>query len=470
MKQKLSMFEKRFYIEGEVLTDNNSGRKIVLDEIGLDFFNIHLKSPNNDIAIQQIVELYNVDLKTAKNDFEEFLDELYQKNNCVGSILPGIDHVVLEPTSSCNGGCPHCYHSYHGNTWSREQKMSILSTLNDRNIKSVSITGGEVFSKHYIEEFFELVENLNELNINIGSISTNATFITEQLAGRIKNKIRKSTVFRISLDALESDLLARVRPGYKALEDPYFPIKILDNLGFPLVFTTNIFRQESSSILNIAEYLRRFKNIQSWNLRMAVPVHPGESGWSKRTQGNFDNRPSPDFQLDKYKAILFAHSENPYQYEIRLGNYLSTFFLVHPQSLPFFDGQDHPCREDKILMTIKSDGIITQCPILSELEPSLTMDYNIFDTSDDYKSHLPLSPLNIWEMECKSCKFLTVCGGGCRLYSMAYNNDLLGCDLTAFELWNWIYEDNDDIFSRLWPAFHKKVKNTILENEGFIKP
>jgi len=132
---------------------------------------------------------------TPRAEYRRFLELIDQGQRCEGSILPGRHHAVLEPTAACNGQCPHCYHGDRSSRWPREQFAAILDQVRGGGIKSVSITGGEVFSAHFADAFFDLARELEERRVTIASVSTNATFLTEQIRDRVLAAIPRTTVF-----------------------------------------------------------------------------------------------------------------------------------------------------------------------------------------------------------------------------------------------------------------------------------
>ncbi|MGH3620262.1 MAG: SPASM domain-containing protein, partial [Sciscionella sp.] len=314
------------------------------------------------------------------------------------------------------------------------------------------------FSAHFVDAFFDLIDTLDVEGVSVASVSTNATFLTEHVRDRVLARLPRSTVFRVSLDALRSDLLDRIRPGYRTLADPYGPIGDLDNAGFPLVFTTNLWSQTPAEVTEIGEYLRTYSGISAWNIRLAVPVHHG-NGERTRTAARqrqlFGVRPSPQLPLRHYAAILRAHAERPFDFPVRMGNYLMTTLLSNPHALTAHP-PGHPCREDAQLVTVKADGRVTQCPILTELDPTMTSG-PILEAEPDLLNHLPLTDLHTDAMVCATCTLRPVCGGGCRLYSMAYDRGLTGCDEPARALLSWILTDPTGLIRQHWPDYHVRM-------------
>lgn len=450
-------------IGDDVLHDRVSGRKHVLNKTSRVFWRIMCEHGSGPAAAAAIASRFTIPPERAAADFERFIDELDQQQRCAGSILPGRDHAVLEPTSACNGQCPHCYHATRNEHWPAERISEILATIRAEGVRSVSLTGGEVFSAHYTGQFFQLAAALRAEGIELASVSTNATFLTEDIRDRILSEISPTTVFRISLDALHSDLLDRIRPGYRRLADPYAPIRDLAERGRPLVFTTNLWTQPISELLDIGDYLRQYPQVQAWNVRLSVPVHHGDGERTRtaaRKRQLFGLRPDVRLPLRYFAAILERHAANRYPFPVRMGNYLATSLLEHPQALTAM-GPGHPCREDEHLVTVKASGQITQCPILSELAPELSAGSILDDDASGFTQRLPLAELHTDTMACVRCPVLPVCGGGCRLYSMAYDGGLSGCDEPARALLVWILADPTGVLRAHWPGYHSRMREFV---------
>ncbi|MDQ7982483.1 radical SAM protein [Paraburkholderia sp. SARCC-3016] len=451
------------------MSDAVSGVKYVLDRTGIEFFRIFEQFGDTPGGVDAIAQRFLIDINQARRDYDAFLRRLDQAQHCRGSTLPGQYHAVLEPTAGCNGGCPHCYHSNHKDQWPLDRYDTVLEQLERAGIRSVSITGGEVFSTHFVERFFPLVDRLRERGFSIASVSTNATFVTETVRDRILAEISKDTVFRISLDAVDSDLLDRVRPGYRKLADPYGPIADLDNADYNLVFTTNLSVQTVTGVLEIAEHLRRYSNITTWNVRSAVPMRTTDIDRASQARAKrielHRALPDPSMPIPYYHAILERHADTPFAFDILMGNFLTTSSLAHPAVLEPRTGSN-PCHDDEELMVIKANGMVSQCPALPELDSSLQAG-SLFEPNDalelsrDYAQHLPLAGLDTTTMVCRNCEFRSFCGGGCRLYSLAYGQTLTGCDLPAKALLDWIKDDESLLFRRNWPAYHARFVSMI---------
>jgi len=211
------------------------------------------------------------------------------------------------------------------------------------------------------------------------------------------------------------------------------------------VFTTNLFHaQPVEAVLEIGNYLRQYRGIKAWNVRMAVPVHHGDGERARspaRRRQLLGTRPSPALGLRYYQAILEAHAASEFPFDVRMGNYLMTSCCA-------------PRRADRLRRRPSLPGgpvprdseghrDVTQCPILTELAPDLTLGSgrSSVHLGDGFEADLPLAGLDTATMACHTCPLLAVCGGGCRLYALAYDQGLEGCDLPARALLSWLVTD-----------------------------
>ena len=170
------------------------------------------------------------------------------------------------------------------------------------------------------------------------------------------------------------------------------------------MFTTNLFHaQPVEAVLEIGDYLRQYRGIKAWNVRMAVPVHHGDGERARspaRRRQLLGTRPSPALGLRYYQAILEAHADSEFPFDVRMGNYLMTSLLCNPAALTAFGG-GHPCREDQYLVTVKATGDVTQCPILTEPAPDLTLGSGRdgVHLGDGFEADLPLAGLDTSTMK-----------------------------------------------------------------------
>jgi radical SAM protein with 4Fe4S-binding SPASM domain len=440
MKVNLS----KYTISKDVLTNELTSKTYHLDEVGIEFFEICQSYGELTKAAKYLSGRYDIDRKQALADLNEFLVSIDLTPAGNGSVMPFEHHAVLEPTSRCSGGCRHCYHSSHGVDWNIEFEKEMPSILQLNNVSSVSITGGEVFSRHYLPRLYDLLQDLRSININVTSISTSGLFFSDEILHNLSKLINKNTVIRISMDTVSSGELINTRPGYLRLQSHLAPLELVFDSGYPVVVTTVVHNKNANEVIKIGEFIRKFDSVQVWNIRSAIATR------QKKTRNSIES----NFHETVMSEILRQHASRRYKFEFRLFNVLSSQFLENPKLLPSYSITDHPCRDEQNLITVKSNGTITQCPILPELDES-------YASSPDKWTPL-LANLSLKEMPCKQCRLISVCGGGCRLYALA-NGLLDDCDLVSKHAIEWLERDPHGLLKNNWLDFYgllcKRIQN-----------
>ena len=188
-----------------------------INQTGKEFILTYLNYGLSEQSIQFLTKKFNIDKKIIKNDYFNYIKQLNKQCKINIEQLPFLHHLILEPTNECSAHCIHCFHqSKNKYSWSKKEINNFIKFFKDYGIKSVSITGGEIFSPHYVENAKYLINNLYSNNIDISTISTNGMFLTKELCDWLKNNLNlKKVIFRISLDTIGIKNVVIIRPGYK---------------------------------------------------------------------------------------------------------------------------------------------------------------------------------------------------------------------------------------------------------------
>lgn len=56
------------------------------------------------------------------------------------------------------------------------------------------------------------------------------------------------------------------------------------------------------------------------------------------------------------------------------------------------------------------------------------------------------------------CRFFVLCGGGCRLYSIAQNGSIEGGAVNSKMTISWVIQDSKKLFQTYWKEYYAKVK------------
>ena len=432
------MNNKFTILESGKVMNLETGNKFALNETGKIFINELLKSGFDD-AVINLSQKFSIDNSIIKDDLNELYERLSVEREYAIGDLPYKNYVVLEPTNDCSANCVHCFHQNKKKySWGKNEIDSHINTLLDAGITSVSLTGGEIFSPHYINLAKYLITQLEDKGIRICTISTNGMFITDELVEWIKKNIDYSEiVFRISLDSVE-ETIYRLRPGYSE----YFNLnywKLLNDNNFHVVVTTIVSLQKETEIVKIADFLIKQKCVKKWIVKPLVPTKTGHFkliDW-EQIKNNYIAF------LEWYKEHMDAVN-----YDFILGNVITKKALTDRMYELEYDLEEHPCKNEMFQKTIKANGSITRCPMLPDIS-------DCFQTSIDNISNCNqelFDDLVVNDMDCKDCDYQVICGGGCRAYAIAFSGDVRKCDVNSKIMFDWIV--NDNYFKDNWKLFY----------------
>jgi len=119
------------------------------------------------------------------------------------------------------------------------------------NIKELRITGGEPLLN--IQGMIEIISCCSELGIRSG-VNTNGSLIKMDVARRLK--AAGMTVMKVSMDAMQENILRRIRGSEASLENSLNGIKIALDAGFKVVARFTLSRLNSSQLLPCYEFAK----------------------------------------------------------------------------------------------------------------------------------------------------------------------------------------------------------------------
>ena len=425
----------------------STGKEFTLNSTGMTFIEKYLELGYQN-AVKNLSKLYNADTKRIENDLYDLIKSISSNDSekDVG-YLPYNNYVVLEPTNNCSAGCIHCFHKFDKKiSWDRDKIEEYIKYLTSNNIFYVSITGGEIFSPHYIENAKYLITRLNENGIKISTISTNGLFLNDNLASWIRNNINlDDTVFRVSYDAADTNRLYKIRPGYSK----YFNLNywnIMNRYNFRVIVTTIISIQTEQEVVNIAKFLAKQNCVKKWLLKPMIPTQAKQYSLINWKQ-----------IVSDYTAFLnwYKSNKQQVQYDFTLGNIITKDALCKEQTVTVYNNSDHPCKNEVHQITIKANGNITRCPIIPEICANMETP---IERTENYNEVL-FNDLTIDEMVCKSCIYKPICGGGCRAYALAFSGDVKKCDINSKVMFDWIF--NEKYFKAEWKTLYDNMVREI---------
>lgn len=188
---------------------------------------------------------------------------------------PLFHNAIWAVTGACNLKCRHCFMQSPSNRYgelSLDNLERIADVLTRANIQRVTITGGEPFVR---SDFTYLIDLLNERDIHISSILTNAVSISEHHIDRLLKEDSPPDL-QISFDGFGGHDMMRGVMGVQSIV--LRNISRLKDAGFHIDIATAIDLNNCDSLLETYNVLKD-KGVDSWTI--ARPSIVG--AWRKAT-------------------------------------------------------------------------------------------------------------------------------------------------------------------------------------------
>lgn len=317
-----------------------------------------------------------------------------------------LERALWHITSKCNCDCKHCYmmqKPWNDLDWLSMQK--IVNDLRDINICAVSLTGGEVFT---CPNFFDLLYLLDENEIKIEGVFTNATLINEENLRKIQS-IQHIPLF-VSIngpDEIPHDLFMGIEGGYAQTMKN---IKMATDMNITVYANTILSSAiKGEEAIKVFYTLVKDLGIKRW--RVSVPFMEGS--WQKNYK---DFAISFEQELEMYEQIIKLWIADGKPLEIELGHVLR--YVDGEVILNKYSPNDHACDYFLERVAIWPDATVSPCSMLMD-KP-----YAVGNLKENTLIELWENPVMRYykeikinqtgNEECKTCDKISECGVGCR--------------------------------------------------------
>lgn len=339
-------------------------------------------------------------------------------------------------TGDCNLRCKHCYISaphkkYHDMT--TEQCLAVIEQMVEANVQSVSLTGGEVFTR---TDLFLLIDTMLAKGIKISSILTNGLLATENILEKIKERGINCS-FSLSFDCIGCHDWLRGVEGVE--EKTITAMKRIKQHGFFLAVDTALHRGNIDQILPTYDLLQSV-GIDNWKLSL---IH--ESGeWKEQSD---QKKVSTKELHEYYNALILKHKQTGSPFGLQLDGYFMKRKNREYHS-PFvqYDGTEAcldklSCTTCNIMPYLLPDGTLIPCPAMTDLPMTGSMpnllEPRLVDALNDQKSafsqfvNLRVKDVLAKNEQCGACQYKLQCGSGCRAMAMQAGYDMYGVNPPA---------------------------------------
>lgn len=365
----------------------------------------------------------------------------------------GIYEFHFEITGNCNLNCVYCYNS----DCRKPENIKKELTLNEikRLVKETkrygtgqyTLSGGEVFVR---KDFREIINEMKGCSV---SILTNGKLLTNNLIKELKNypQIKE---FKLSWDGFNSHNKLRLGSDWKQLEKT---VKELKKNKYKVVINTVVLKLNQKEIYKL---YRRIKSLGVDRWRVDMPFLSG------RYAKNIKNYspPDPAYFTKIFRKIILDNDKSKRKIILEVFNLYKSQFT--PGNTVIFDTDVHPCEYKRELLCMKPNGDVIFCPSLNFPLANYRKEKKLINCFKKEEQH-PFFKLKIKDLkECIGCRYLRLCGGGCRANAIYQFNDYCGRDTTACATFTQWEKNILPILKRSHQRYFKK----LIDNNGKMPP
>ena len=347
----------------------------------------------------------------------------------------------IDVIGKCNQRCLHCHMSdFYGENPSKNRLLKIIKKLKEIGVEKVALSGGEPFLRK------DLFEILKECPRNT-SILTNTTLLnTDHITKlkKFKDKYNKIITLRIGLDGLESHKALR---GYD-----YKPvikkIKLIKKNDLIVVINTTISpflkKGELLKLLDLLEKLR----VDQWNIDI-----PFNEGSFKENKLNIEL----NYTLSELKKLIVKYLEGKNNIRLDIVGLFCSERIKKGSGFYECELNAHPCNYQLRSITINPKGEILVCPSLHIPFGKIVNELRTYRNSKEWRDFVEKN--RSYPKGCKECRYLKICGGGCRANAYTYEGDLWGEDKLSCKLMEFLEKEIVPLYPK---EIQKQFKKLML--------
>lgn len=351
--------------------------------------------------------------------------------------------VQLELTSLCNEKCIHCYNHWRDSievdrTLAEDDIRKIISNLRNSEVPNLLITGGEPMI--YPDLLIKTIELGKAAGLKC-SLNSNLTLITPEIAKELKKLGVGVLTSILSYDGSLHDKITTIRGSFERLIEG---ISIARDHNVPVSANMVVMK------MNVDQIYETGKFVHSLGLSTftATKVHPA--------QGTrfFDKIKLPAERISEIFDTLIRLKDEVGLNVDSLTTYPTCLLKDMSRYGQFISRRN--CSAGKTGCTIGADGQVRPCGHSDHIygnsinEPLVEIWPRLTEWRDG--SLLPT--------ECKECKYVVQCSGGCRMDSKYYG-DICGMDPYAIGK-DFVYTPQQrDVVAPLDPETEMVVSHTL---------
>lgn len=324
--------------------------------------------------------------------------------------------VQFEITPNCNHNCIHCY-----NYWRTGEEAatavdpsidltSIAEKIAELKPTHVTITGGEPLVR--FEDMKRFVPVLKQCECTHVSVNTNAALVTDEIAEFFR--VNGMTAF-VSLPCADPDICDFITSTKGSLERLSEGIRKLVAHKVSVTVNMVVSAINKDKVIETAKYAREMLGVKSF---FASPVSKPVNAHDSFNKYML----SPDELDDLINTMLMVSKDMRADFSVSMP-YCT--FTTQEQS-DAFSYRKH-CTAGRFTYAVDYVGDVKACPRDSKVYGNILNEPfdEIWGRMDEWRNG------SLLPAECKKCKSVSLCGGGCRLEGCASANERNALDTRA---------------------------------------
>ncbi|MDR3200552.1 MAG: radical SAM protein [Spirochaetales bacterium] len=383
-------------------------------------------TPGQQKILDEAVEKGVVSLSEHNRPIEDW----QKRRESSGHFLRSIHWSI---TGGCNLACKHCYMSAPHNRYAdldTSECLSIIKQFVQANVTSVSISGGEPFTR---KDFWQIVDALASEHIPVTALFTNGLLVTDDVFDALEKR-NMHPEFYISFDGLGRHEWMR---GGGTEEKTLAVLKRVLEKGYRLSVETAV---HSGNIDVFRDTYELMKSLGVHGWKVSSLYESGE--WTE----NKNEALSLETHLAAYMDMMDLYMKDGQPMLIQLDG----FFMgsaAGSRSVPYLgDMSGDPLRRHSCLFcrtqpNLLPDGRLIPCPPMNGtcvekdmpnlLETPLVEVYSRIENNFFRLVERRAADIIQLNEECRSCDYRIECKGGCRGLALLNGNGVTGRDPIA---------------------------------------
>lgn len=330
---------------------------------------------------------------------------------------PELRYLHLDVTVKCNLTCKHCFYGdfnsgeFFSQELDLERMYEIIDEAKSMGCQRIILSGGEVLTSKKFIPLLEYCRSKNIANIFI----SNLTLLNHKILSTINEYSDNIMEIKVSYEGRNNDFIRGEGTGKTILQN----LEKLNSLSLPWTINTIINRYNVDYLDEIYGFLKEH-NPKAW--RIDIPFNTGRYKEFK-DQIHEDNLEKVFINL---ASIIQTYLKEQPDFELWIFN----IYQPGMEDCDFVEKKMniHPCAYNKRNLGIRGLGEVTPCSRFLELELGNVKNSSIRDVKANPQFQ------NFWNIklsdfkECEQCKYIKICGCGCRAFAYEAYGDIMRKD------------------------------------------